>query len=198
MSITYRLMPHLDALLRPERLIPAADIIADRKLIPDVGGIYGWWFDIDLPGIDSHQALTHGSNRLCYVGIAPRAPASGRASRGTLRKRIRRQHLGNRIGSSTLRRTLAALLCNELSLDIGQRKVGRRTRYFMSVTDERKLTDWLGKHASLSFHVAESGWGIEKYLIGGSSVILPLNIAGSARRSGNELIALRRGLSLAG
>ena len=66
----------LGPLLTPARLIPACDIIRDRSLIPDVAGIYGWWFDTPLPGVPLEGTLALGDHRLLYVGIAPRKPSA--------------------------------------------------------------------------------------------------------------------------
>jgi hypothetical protein len=129
-------------LLAPAKLIPASDIIRDKTLIPDVAGIYGWWFDTPLPGVPLEGTLATGEHRLLYVGIAPRKPsAAGSVSQSTLRKRITRNHLGNRIGSSTLRRSLAALLRKDLSLEI----IATERKPTMSREHEAQLTDWLAQ-----------------------------------------------------
>lgn len=192
MGITHSLMPRLDPLLRPERLIPAAEIVADLKLIPDEGGIYGWWFDAELPGIDSGQTLRLGNHRLLYIGIAPRAPAHGRASKSTLRKRIRHHHLGRKIGSSTLRRTLAWLLRSQLGLEISRRHVGARCRDVMSTDQEYILTTWLQCHAALSVLTVGEAWRLERALIRSDDLKLPLNIVGCDPGARRHLIDLRR------
>jgi len=86
--------------------------VADAHRVPNAGGLpesaglYAWWMVPGLiPGVTgpSHPAQPF---ELLYVGIAPKDAQS----RATLRSRIRGQHLGGNIGSSTFRQSLAALL----------------------------------------------------------------------------------------
>lgn len=135
--MTYNLSSDLQSLLRPQALLPAAYILQNRSLIPAVSGIYGWWFDGELPALPLEGTLKKGDHRLLYVGIAPQAPSmAGRISQSNLRKRICRNHLGNRIASSTLRRTLAALLSRPLDLKIWVNDAGKK---IMAQSDEAKL-----------------------------------------------------------
>lgn len=89
--------------------------IADAHRAPNDGGlpakhgIYAWWM---APGaIAGVTGPAHPSEdlELLYVGIAPKDARS----KATLRSRIRGQHLGGNIGSSTFRQSLAALLWYE-------------------------------------------------------------------------------------
>lgn len=178
MNMAYSLSRELDPLLRPNQLLSVADIIADRTLVPDVGGIYGWWFDIDLPGEDATDALSHDRSRLRYIGIAPRAPFNGRPSKSTLRRRILRNHLGSRLASSTLRRTLAKQLRGELGLQVSKRTVGSSAKAFMSPADELRLTDWLRRHACVSILVTDAPWEIEAQLLRSGDLECLLNKAG--------------------
>lgn len=175
-------------LLRPSRLLSAAEILEDRTLLPDQGGIYGWWFDAELAGISTEGAAAIGRHHLLYVGIAPRRPsANGRISKRNLRTRILRDHLGNRIGSSTLRRTLAHLLRHELQLTIEKQD----RKQVMRKADEAALTRWIIDHAALSFLFHPTPWEVEAGLVQGQSPRLPLNIAGSPSPSANLLLRLR-------
>jgi hypothetical protein len=66
-------------------------------VIPASAGFYAWW---QMPGaIPSVPASAHpsGDLELLYVGIAPRDAASS----ATLASRLRSQHIGGNIGSST-------------------------------------------------------------------------------------------------
>lgn len=179
----------LAPLLSPAKLIPAREILHDRTLIPDAGGIYGWWFDAPLSGVPLDGTLAIGAYRLLYVGIAPRKPsAAGSASNSTLRKRITRNHLGNRIGSSTLRRSLAALLQEELALDITPRK----RKVFMSPEHETLLTAWIATHAAVSVLPHSSGWDIEDRLVGSGELVIPLNLKGAGHKFVAKLAGIRR------
>lgn len=192
-DMTYRLsgMPTVDLtpLLAPEKLISAADILAKREVVPAVAGLYGWWFDAPLPGVSTEGTLQLSAYRLLYIGIAPRRPsAAGVGSKSNIRKRILRNHLGSRIGSSTLRRSLAHLLSGELGLHV-RTDVDRQR---MTQEHEASLSRWIGRHAAISFLAHHAAWNIENVLISQSTCALPLNIAGSTSPSARNLAAIRR------
>lgn len=177
----------LAPLLAPGKLIPAS-VIQDRTLIPDVAGIYGWWFDTPPPGVPLEGTLAVGKHHLLYVGIAPRMPsASGSLSKSTLRKRITRNHLGNRIGSSTLRRSLAALLRDGLLLHAEE----RNRKPIMSSEHEGKLSQWMREHAAVSFMSCQGAWHLEDQLVSSSWLALPLNIRGAGHQFVEALAKLR-------
>lgn len=181
----------LTPLFAPASLIRACEILRDRTLIPDIAGIYGWWFDTPLPGVLLDGTLAIGKNRLLYVGIAPRKPsAAGSASKSTLRHRISRNHLGNRIGSSTLRRSLASLLREELSLAIS--RPGRKA--MMSREHENLLTEWMIAHASVSILPHDCAWDIEEQLVALGAPLFPLNMRGANHEFVSTLRALRNGI----
>lgn len=175
-------------LLQPERLLAAADILDRRASIPDVGGIYAWWFNTPIGAVPREGALQHQSHHLLYVGIAPRQPsAAGNVSRSTLRKRITRNHLGGRIGSSTLRRSLAHLMKGSLGLEIARK--GKKD--VMPRDQEADLTRWMSAHASLSFMPHDAAWEIEDRLICCPHLALPLNIRGSHHAFSSGLQKIR-------
>lgn len=175
-------------LLQPRRLIKAQEVLADRKTIPDVGGVYGWWFNAPLAGVPLDGTLERDGYRLLYVGIAPRKPsAAGSYSKSTLRKRIAGNHLGARIGSSTLRRSLSWLLKSDLGFDISRNTAGKPV---MSMEDEASLTAWMGEHAAVSFVADPQPWDIEDALVQ-SGPALPINIDGSSHPFSMTLKALR-------
>jgi hypothetical protein len=179
----------LPPLLEPTRLISAADVMRDRKIIPDAGGIYGRWFDTPLPGVPLEKTLRVGSHRLLYVGIAPRAPsAAGSVSKSTLRRRIGRNHLGNRIASSTLRRSLAGILSENENLTIGR---SRNDRASMSHDHEAKLTGWIVDHAAVSFMPHDKAWEIEDAIIRSGTPNLPINIKGAGHNFASHLKKMR-------
>lgn len=188
--MSLHLVPDLEPLLAPARLVAAAEVLSDRAIIPDEAGIYGWWFATLPPGVPEAGTLHRGSFHLLYVGIAPRAPGRGvSASKSTLRKRIRRDHLGKRIASSTLRRSLAWLLSEQLELRISRNKA---RKWAMPTTDEAKLSAWIGREARLSFLISSAPWEIEHRLIR-LGPALPLNIAGSDHPHCQTLLSLRQG-----
>lgn len=175
-------------LLQPATLLPAREVLSNRALIPDQAGIYGWWLDEEIPSVPLDGTLTHGSHRLLYVGIAPRAPsATGSESKSTLRRRIVRNHLGTRIASSTLRRSLAWLLSGSLGFAIGRNVAGKA---IMSREDESRLTEWMCDHAAISVLCHSRAWRIEKHLIADGPA-LPLNLKGSMHSFRARLAALR-------
>lgn len=89
------------ALQHPARLGTRREVLERPSPVPAVAGIYGWHF-VTAP------AEQLDSNRLLYVGIAPRH-MSNRNSIQSLRTRIRYHFRGNAAGS-TLRLTLGCLL----------------------------------------------------------------------------------------
>jgi hypothetical protein len=179
---------HCAPLLTPNRLIAARDVLADRSLVPAVRGIYGWWFDEAPPSVPLEDTLVIGKHHLLYVGIAPRAPSkSGSESASTLNSRITKNHLGSRIGSSTLRRSLAWLMQDTLDLDIGRR--GKKA--VMSREDERRLTTWMAEHAAISFMADDCAWELEDELVASGKPALPLNLKGSSHTFAPTLRGLR-------
>ncbi len=204
MDITYRLSADKNAgvaadelnalfkefggLLQPERLIAAAYLLDRQAVVPDVGGIYAWWFNTAIGAVPLEGTLQYQSHHLLYVGIAPRQPsAAGNVSRSTLRKRITRNHLGGRIGSSTLRRSLAHLMKGTLGLEIARR--GKKD--VMPRDQEADLTRWMSAHASLSFMPHDAAWQIEERLIRCPHLALPLNIRGSRHAFSSGLQKIR-------
>lgn len=74
--------------------------------VPEEHGVYAWWLSPGaIPGVKGPAHPAEQSEQL-YVGIAPK----NAQSKATLRSRIRGQHLGGNIGSSTFRQSLSALL----------------------------------------------------------------------------------------
>lgn len=92
-------------------------VASDELVAPGPAGVYAWWVHEDhlgdalppLPGVRPEGAARPWS--LLYVGIGPKRPGSQ-----TLRDRLRKDHRGSSIGSSTFRQSLAALLMDYLKL----------------------------------------------------------------------------------
>jgi hypothetical protein len=188
-NMTYSLTTASQAFLQPEHLMPASALIRDRTLVPAEAGIYAWWFRTELPPVPSEGTLEKDGYRLLYVGIAPRRPSrAGRESQGNLRKRILSNHLGNSLGRSTLRRSLASLLAEPMRFTIGYRT---SKKMMIPREQEKALTEWLGAHAAVSWLAYSAPWTLEDYLLQ-KGPALPLNIKGSAHEFGKWL-SVRRG-----
>lgn len=180
--------PLADPLLRPAELLSVTALLADRSKIPDEPGIYAWWFKDALPEVPLDGTLSFDAHHLLYVGIAPRKPsASGSESKSTLRRRILRNHLGHRLASSTLRRSIATLLKGVLDLSISRNTAGKLV---MPRSHEGRLTDWLIANAALTILPIAQPWQLEAALIQ-QGPALPLNLAGSAHPFRQRLSELR-------
>lgn len=176
-------------LLQPPELLSVAGLLADRSKAPDEPGIYAWWFKDALPEVPLDGTLSLDDHHLLYVGIAPRKPsASGSESRSTLRRRILRNHLGHRLASSTLRRSLAMLLKGGLDLDISRNAANKLV---MPRSHEDRLTDWMIANAALTILPTAKPWELEAALIH-QGPALPLNLAGSSHPFRQRLSGLRR------
>jgi hypothetical protein len=99
---------------------------------------------------------------------------------------IRSDHLVTRIGSSTLRRSLAALLGSSLSFAPRRNDAGRP----VMAKEEARLTAWMANNAAVSVLAHPQPWDVEAELIA-NGPSLPLNIAGSSRLGRKEMLALR-------
>lgn len=111
-----------------------------------------------------------------------RRSRTGSTSKSTIRRRILRNQ-----GSSTLRRSLAVLLADDLSLNIARNNLGKLV---MPRDQEKSLTQWMVDHAVLSFVEHAEPWKIETAAINNGPA-LPLNIAGSQSAFSKILIATR-------
>jgi GIY-YIG catalytic domain len=169
----------------PSTLFTVGDIIKKPSAAPDEAGIYAWWFD-ELPNVPLAGALERDGFRLAYVGIA-----SYRAgSRRTLRQRLR-NHCNGPIATSTLRRSLAAVLIDQLNLH-PRRVPGQKTR--LANGEEARLTEWLIVHGRVAWITSATPWLLEdELLLKGPS--LALNIRGNAHPFVRELLTLRQKLS---
>lgn len=94
---------------------------------------------------------------MLYVVIAPRDADSGE----TLRSRLLKKHLGNAIGSSTLRFTLASLLweSEDWHPEI------RGSKFALPADECIALTEWMMQHLLVSWASAQAPWDYEPTLI---------------------------------
>jgi hypothetical protein len=175
-----------EALLHPRRLYGVAELSGAPGLIPQEGGVYGWWFSTAPPGVPINDTADHEGRRLLYVGIAPRKPsAAGSVSSRNLRHRLL-THCRGPIASSTLRRTLAVLLAHDLGLSI-TRTTSLKLK--MPPEHETRLTEWMQENAQVVWSTCPAPWEVEDHLIQGTR--LPLNIRGSSDPFAKALSKMR-------
>ncbi|OMQ16325.1 hypothetical protein A7K94_0203335 [Modestobacter sp. VKM Ac-2676] len=140
-----------------------------RGEIPAAPGLYAWWGRFGaLPGISGPR---HGTAdlQLLYVGIAP----NGTGSKATLRSRVVGDHIRGTTGSSTLRRSLAALLSEQQGW-----RSRWTTRPVLVNADELRLSDWMGEKLALTWVEHPEPWTAEPAVI--AELEPPLNQADDA------------------
>ena len=180
---------HLEALrvmrfLSAERHAPAMARADRGATIPDEPGLYAWWRRSSeiLPAVPAAQPVSTDDAALVagllYVGISPSRTGGG----ARLRSRLR-QHLEGQIGSSTVRRTLAALLWQELGL----RPRWASTRPGLSKDDQATLSAWQDEHLRVSWIPHPAPWAVEHDVIARFGP--PLNLAGNTRHPFHRVLA---------
>jgi hypothetical protein len=133
--------------------VATARLSAAEGGAPAMPGFYAWW-------LKDRRALPDvfgGDNGLLYVGIAPRDADSSE----TIRSRVVRKHLGNAIGSSTFRFTLAALLWEGKHWN----PETRGTKVALPPQECIALTAWMAEHLDVSWVEAQGPWDYECRLI---------------------------------
>ncbi|MCK0104619.1 hypothetical protein MWU63_20245 [Pseudohalocynthiibacter sp. F2068] len=174
--MTYSLSSTANDLVSPKQLFIPTDTISHIKKNEISHGIYGWWFDDVLLEVSRNSCKEQDGRHLLYVGISPsRKRLNGRTSPQYFQKRLG-NHIQGKIGTSTLRFSLASLLVSEFGFQ-GFRN--SRNRPKMRVEDEARLSQWLAKHGRLSFCSHEEPWRVEHELLN-HGPRLPLNILGSS------------------
>lgn len=174
-----------DFLNRPVQ-IPVSEILANDRVIPKQPGFYAWWFlkppeQVPLKG-------THKFERfwLLYIGIAPSRRQTNARRVRTLRDRIK-NHCHGPIASSTLRRSLAALLTPS-ELDLSPAISNGKLK--LNSDEEASLTNWLKSHAAVSCYECDKPWIAERFLL--SRYYLPLNLQGTTHEFRKDLKLLRK------
>jgi hypothetical protein len=168
----------------PSTLFTVGDVIKKPSAAPDQAGIYAWWFD-ELPNVPLQGAWEQGGFRLAYIGIASHRPGSRR----TLRQRLH-NHCKGPIATSTLRRSLAAVLIDELDLHA----FVRAGKVKLPDAEETRLSDWLAAHGRVAWIANATPWVYETELLQ-SGPPLALNIRGNNHAFVEKLLALRQQLS---
>lgn len=122
------------------------EVLTRPSPVPNVGGVYGWWFKSLPASIETTGCAKKDRLTLLYTGISPsRPPTNGKsASRQNIRKRIRTHYAGNAAGS-TLRRTLGCLLSEQLGIEL--RRYGSGQRYHFGL-GEKVLSAWMARQRS--------------------------------------------------
>ena len=169
--MTHSLGSTLQPLLEPTMLFNPNDIAANGTVVPSERGIYGWWFDAELPSAPREGAIRCGSWHLLYVGIAPNGTSE--SSTRNLRSRLR-DHCAGQLARSTLRKTVAALLSDQVEFDIRRDLRGKPV---MSTESEQQLSAWMGLHMRVAWLIHPTPREIETDLV--ARGLFPLNIAGS-------------------
>jgi len=117
--------------------------------------------DRGIPGLDETADL-----QLLYVGIAP----NGAESKATLRSRVVGDHIRGTTATSTLRRTLAALLHERQGWQSRW-----TTRPVLVNRDELALSEWMGEKLQLTWAEHPEPWTVEAAVI--AELKPPLNQA---------------------
>lgn|SRR5829696_904501 len=147
----------VEALRREPRAVAEARRKPSEGGVPEAPGLYAWWMTPGaIPKVHGPKHPTEDLE-LLYVGIAPR----DERSKATLRSRIRRQHLGGTIGSSTFRRSLAALLLD--AEEWSTRWSGTRTQ--LPPEDNRRLSEWQEARLRLAWMEHSRPWTAERPVI---------------------------------
>jgi len=188
--LTHSLYDEARSVLSPEALLLPDHVLEfiDRHAVTH--GVYGWWFDHGLPLVPRDGCIERDGMRLLYVGIAPSKDRSIKpGTLSPLRRRFQRDHL-RRVRGSTLRKSLAALLRNELGLDFRRDKGGK---VGMDRCYEERLSAWINQHATISITQNDEPWKLEGELVR-QGPPLPLNTDMSDHPFKSTLKEMRRAL----
>jgi hypothetical protein len=183
--MAHTLSREAETFLQQAQFVTADAIREKSAIVPAQAGVYGWWFDQALGNLSEGSHVRNGLH-LLYVGIAPGAPPKDGVKPRTLRDRLL-NHCRGPLATSTLRRTLAALLKDEEHLSIDRTEAGKLR---MSLEDEAKLTRWMSEHARITWLTTPAPRLAEKELLE-HGPRLPLNIRGSSDPYRKELSGLR-------
>ena len=171
--------------MNPEQIAAALEAVPLRTVpeahtdAPSAAGFYAWWCDKGAvprgAPAPAHPSAPFG---LLYVGIAP---ASRRSARD-LHTRLH-DHTEGRIGASTFRRGLVALLWKET----GWRPVWATDRVALESHDLAALSAWQQKHLRVQWCQVEEPWTTEPAVI--AQMRPPMNLA---HNQGNPFYAAMR------
>ena len=94
--------------------------------------------------------------------------------------------MNGNIAASTLRRTLAALLVDQLGLT----PIARRSKVVLPKEQNTLLSNWQQQHLRLTWHVTKEPWTIEASVI--AALGPPLNLASNQTHVFYETLSLAR------
>ena len=163
----------MEELITLERLYSCQKIFSKPSPIPEISGVYGWFFKDVPPFVLTEGCIRHQNMTLLYIGISPDKKNKPQ-SRQHLKKRITNHYAGNAEGS-TLRRSLGILLTPESHYPL--RRVGSGRRMTFTHNGEQWLDAWMEKNAYVFWVEHETPWEFEEDLL--SALSLPLNIQGN-------------------
>jgi len=129
-------------------IVPACDWPAEIACL-DQPGLYVWWVD-DAGAADLSRGLGLAVAPGCiYAGQAGATFwPSGKNTDNTLGKRIGQLHLGGKVRGSTFRHTLAAILYEQLGVQV-------RASMRITPASEKALTAWMYGHLSVAVYSHE-------------------------------------------
>lgn len=170
---------YIKKLQYPTKSISRTKLIQDKNIIPDISGIYGWYFK-DFPlTIPTKNCIKFNDYFLLYLGISPDKKGKPN-SKGNLYKRIINHYCGNAY-CSTLRLSLGVLLSKQSNFPLRRvgksRPIGKKIRCTFTHKGEQWLDRWLEKNAFVFFIEHTEPWDLEKVLM--KEISLPLNIQGN-------------------
>jgi hypothetical protein len=155
-----------ERLLFPDRLYCRSEILSRPSPVPNLPGIYAWYFKNLLDDTMRQTCHTWEGLPLLYIGIASEERSQ------SLRKRLRYHLKGNAEGS-TLRLSLGCLLSDQLGIQL--RRIGSGTRMTFTPPGEMKLNQWLDDNAFIAWTRTPSTRLLESGFIYNNS--LPLNLS---------------------
>jgi hypothetical protein len=138
----------LKALDGAPSLVRACDWPGDVACL-DRPGLYAWWVDdAGATALSRGLQLPLPAGRV-YAGLAGATRSSGKPSSNTLGLRIGTMHFGRKVDLSTFRMTLAAVLFDELGVQVVRPKV-------ITPASEDRLTAWMREHLSVAVHPCDN------------------------------------------
>jgi hypothetical protein len=163
---------------------PIADAV---ETVPDLPGLYAIYGDSEA----RTMLALGGLDVPLYVGKAERSLAS---------RDVRTHFATGKTGSSTLRRSMAALLRSRLDLQAVPRNLARpdgSANFSLEPHGDRRLTDWMRAHLELAVWVRPGGVVLDQV----ETAVLnrlapPLNLAKMGPR-GNRRIKAERAVLVA-
>jgi len=153
---------------RPKLFLPE-NLYNNKELIPNEKGIYGWYFNYYFESLFEGDSIKHliyvkdGNHKkyaLMYIGITEIN------SKQKLRDRIYKKHLCGSSRNSTVRKSLASLLSDKLSLDPQNKLNGQ---------DRMVLNSWLFKYGRVAWIDRSEAIDFERKIFDQIGAILPLN-----------------------